>query len=103
MNINNILENYDLDKDKDYKKIEEKINYLLEQLEFVDDEDEREKINSKILEIKELLKKDKQKTRTKYPDYTNKKFVQKLLSKKEFAMNKINNEDVSNIQTNFLN
>ena len=102
MNINNILENYDLDKDKDYKKIEEKINYLLEQLEFVDDEDEREKINNKILEIKEILKKDKQKTRTKYPDYTNKKFVQKLLSKKEFAMNKINNEDVSNIQTNFF-
>jgi len=102
MDINNILQDYDLDKDKNYKKIEEKINYLLNQLEFVDNDDEREIINNKILEIKELLKKNKQKTKTKYPDYNNKKFIQKLLSKKEFAMNKINNEDVSNIQKNFF-
>ena len=43
MNINNILEDYDLDKDIDYKKIEEKINYLLNLLEYVDDDKEREK------------------------------------------------------------
>ena len=55
MNINNILEDFDLDKDIDYKKIEEKINYLLNLLEYVDDDKEREKINNKILEIKELL------------------------------------------------
>ena len=48
MDIDNILQNYDLDNDKDYKKIEEKINFLINQLEFVDNEKQRKKINGKI-------------------------------------------------------
>ena len=102
MNINNILEDYDLDKDIDYKNIEEKINYLLNLLEYVDDDKERENINNKILEIKELLKSHKSKTQSKYPEYTNKKFVKKLLTKKEFAMNKINSDDSIAIQNDFF-
>ena len=60
------------------------------------------KINNKILEIKELLKSHKSKTQSKYPEYSNKKFVKKLLTKKEFAMNKINSDDSIAIQNDFF-
>ena len=104
MDIDNILQDYDLDNDKDYKKIEGKINYLINQLEFVDNEKQRKKINGKILEIKELLKNRKtiEKTKTNYPDYNSNKFIEKLLTKKEFAMNKINNSDISSLKKDFF-
>ena len=103
MNIDNILKDYDLDKDKDYKSIEKKINYLLNQLEFVDNDKDRKKINQKILEIKELLNKNNEiKVKTKYPEYNDKNFIKQLLTKKEFAINKINNKDIANIQKDFF-
>ena len=52
MNVNNILQNYDLNKDKDYTILENKINDLLEQLEYTDNENEQKKILDKIDEIK---------------------------------------------------
>ena len=102
MNVNNILQNYDLNKDKDYTILENKINDLLEQLEYTDNENEQKKILSKIDEIKELLKNAKKKVNNKYPSYNNKDFIKKLLTKKEFAMNRINSNDQKNIQNNFF-
>ena len=72
MNVNNILQNYDLNKDKDYTILENKINDLLEQLEYTDNENEQKKILSKIDQIKELLKDTKKKINSKYPSYNDK-------------------------------
>ena len=102
MTIDNILKDYDLDTDRNYKKLEEIVNNLLNELEYIDNDKEKEKVLNKILEIKEILKKDKKKINTKYPDYTNKNFLKKLLTKKEFSMNKVTDEDIISIQKDFF-
>ena len=93
MNVNKLLQNYNFDKDKDYTILEKKINELLEELEFTDDKKKETLILEKINEIKKKLKNIKTDTYLKYPNYTDKKFVEKLLIKKEFAINKINLTD----------
>ena len=74
-NVNNILKNYDLDKDKDLNKLEKKINNLLEQLEFVDNATDEKKIMDKIAEIKELISNVKSSKKYKYPDYNDNDFI----------------------------
>ena len=101
-NVNNILNNYDLDKDKDLDKLEKKINNLLEQLEFVDNKNDEEKILNKINEIKELIKDVKYSNSYKYPDYDDNNFIKKIMSKKEFAINKINKEDIEGVNKEFF-
>ena len=78
-NVNNILKNYDLDKDKDLNKLEKKINNLLEQLEFVDNSTDEKKIMDKIEEIKELISNVKSSKKYKYPDYNDNDFIKKIL------------------------
>lgn len=104
MNVNTILNNYDLDKDKkkNYSSLEKKINNLLELLEYTDNEDEQKNILNKINEIKELLSNTKIDINETYPSYNDKDFIKKLLSKKEFAMNKIQKGDQMNIQNDFF-
>ena len=101
-NVNNILNNYDLDKDKDLDKLEKKINNLLEQLEFVDNKNDEERILNKINEIKELIKDVKYSNSYKYPDYDDNNFIKKIMSKKEFAINKINKEDIEGVNKEFF-
>ena len=104
MNVNTILNNYDLDKDKkkNYSSLEKKINNLLELLEYTDNEEEQKNILNKINEIKELLSNTKIDINETYPSYNDKDFIKKLLSKKEFAMNKISSEDIKSIEKDFF-
>ena len=101
-NVNNILKNYDLDKDKDLNKLEKKINNLLEQLEFVDNATDEKKIMDKIAEIKELISNVKSSKKYKYPDYNDNDFIKKIVSKKEFSINKINKENIDEIKKDFF-
>ena len=101
-NVNNILKNYDLDKDKDLNKLEKKINNLLEQLEFVNNATDEKKILDKIVEIKELISNVKSNKKYKYPDYTDNDFIKKIVSKKEFSINKINKENIDEIKKDFF-
>ena len=80
---------YDMESDvnNNYKKTEKTINFLLEQLDNAEDKKKRKEIINKINEIKQLLI-TKRKETNYYPEYEDKKFLQKLLKKKEFNMNK---------------
>ena len=80
---------YDMESDvnNNYKKTEKTINFLLEQLDNAEDKNKRKEIINKINEIKQLLI-TKRKETNYYPEYEDKKFLQKLLKKKEFNMNK---------------
>jgi len=95
------IADYNIESDLDYKNIEKKINFLLEQLDNAEDKDKRKEIIDEINQIKQLLT-TKRKDTNYYPDYEDKNFLQKLLKKKEFNMNKENKINKKIVQKEFF-
>ena len=104
--INKSLVNFDkYSNDKNYNKLEVKINKLLELYDKTSNNDDKELILNNIkdlknkLEIKEL---NSDVNNISYPDYDDKKFIEKLIKKKEFAITKMNEEDIKIMKKDFL-
>jgi hypothetical protein len=104
--INKSLVNFDkYSNDKNYNKLEVKINKLLELYDKTSNDDDKELILNNIkdlknkLEIKEL---NSDVNNISYPDYEDKKFIEKLIKKKEFAITKMNEEDIKIMKKDFF-
>ena len=104
--INKSLVNFDkYSNDKNYNKLEVKINKLLELYDKTSNDDDKELILNNIkdlknkLEIKEL---NSDVNNISYPDYDDKKFIEKLIKKKEFAITKMNEEDIKIMKKDFF-
>ena len=101
--INNSLIDFSKhNDDENYTKLEKKINNLLELYDNISNKDDKQKILQNIEDIKNKLNIDSINSSISYPDYNDKKFIEKLISKKEFAINKIDKDDQKNIQTDFF-
>ena len=95
------INSYDLNNDKNYNKIEKKINKLLELYNKSYDENEKSEVLKKIEKIKRLLE-NKEEVFKKYPNYDDNNFISKLMNKEEFAIDKYTVEDKKFIEKDFF-
>lgn len=101
--INNSLIDFSkYSEDENYTKLEKKINNLLELYDNISNKDDKQKILENIEEIKNKLDINNINTSISYPDYDDKKFIEKLITKKEFAINKIEKYNQENIKKEFF-
>ena len=90
------------DKDKNYIKLEKKINKLLELYDNTKNNETKKQILDNIVNIKERLKINSINSSITYPDYNSNDFIEKLLSKKEFSTNKIEENEGKNMSSDFF-
>ena len=90
------------DKDKNYIKLEKKINKLLELYDNTKNNETKKQILDNIGNIKERLKINSINSSITYPDYNSNDFIEKLLSKKEFSTNKIQKNEGKNMSSDFF-
>lgn len=101
--INNSLVDFSKhNDDENYIKLEKKINNLLELYDNISNKDDKQQILENIEDIKNKLNIDSINSSISYPDYNEKNFIKNLISKKEFAINKIEKKHQENIQTDFF-
>ena len=104
--INKSLVNFDkYSNDKNYNKLEVKINKLLELYDKTSNKEYKELILNNIKELKnklEIKELNSDVNNISYPDYDDKKFIEKLIKKKEFAITKMNEEDIKIMKKDFF-
>jgi hypothetical protein len=88
--------------DEDYTKLEKAINKLLKVLNQTTNKDDKKKILENIDEIKKNITYKNMGRDISYPDYQDKNFIKKLLTKKEFAINKIPKMDNEILDKDFF-
>ena len=88
--------------DEDYTKLEKAINKLLKVLNQTTNKDDKKKILENIEEIKKNITYKNMGRDISYPDYQDKNFIKKLLTKKEFAINKIPKMDNEILDKDFF-
>ena len=99
---NSLIDVSKYNDDENYKKLERKINKLLELYDKTSNKQDKQEILENLNEVKERLNIKSINSSISYPDYNDKDFIGKLITKKEFAMNKIAKEDKDKIKTDFL-
>lgn len=104
--LNKSLVNFEkYSNDKNYNKLELKINKLLELYDKTSNKDDKELILNNIKELKnklEIKELNSDVNNISYPDYDDKKFIEKLIKKKEFAITKMNEEDIKIMKKDFF-
>ena len=96
------FEKYSKEEDENYNKLEKKIIKLLELYDKTKGRDIKEKILDNIELIKNRLEVSSINSSITYPDYDDKDFIKKIISKKEFAINKIGKDDQMNMSNDFF-
>ena len=99
---NSLIDVSKYNDDENYKKLERKINKLLELYDTTSNRKEKQEILENLNEVKSKLNISSINSSISYPDYNDNKFIEKLITKKEFAMNKIAKEDKDKIKTDFF-
>jgi len=75
--------------DENYNKLEKKINKLLELLDLTNNKNDKQIILDNIEEIKLKMNINSINSSISYPDYIDNNFIKKIITKKEFAINKM--------------
>lgn len=99
---NSLIDISKYDNDENYKKLEKKINKLLELYDKTNNRQDKLEILDNLNEVKARLNINKINSSISYPDYNDTDFINKLITKKEFIMNKIKTEDRDKIKTDFF-
>tara|TARA_B110000261_G_scaffold51296_1_gene60679 strand:- start:825 stop:4211 length:3387 start_codon:yes stop_codon:yes gene_type:complete len=88
--------------DENYNKLEKKINKLLELLDLTNNKNDKQIILDNIEEIKLKMNINSINSSISYPDYIDNNFIKKIITKKEFAINKIDKNDRDYIVKDFF-
>ena len=99
---NSLIDVSKYNDDENYNKLERKINKLLELYDKTSNKQDKLEILENLNEVKARLNIKSINSSISYPDYNDDDFINKLITKKEFAMNKIAKEDKAKIKTDFF-
>jgi hypothetical protein len=106
-NINKKIKKYNIKTDKNLKKAEKLIEEILLLIEKEKDNKKEMELKMELNKLKNLFYENKEELINNsnypiYPDKNDENFLEKLLSKKEFFINRYNKKDFTNINNDFF-